>query len=128
MEGSTNAVPKVTAEGKGSVVLFGDSDFLADDFCVQVMNTIFGPIAQPVNDNLVLFSNVIEQYAGREELIGVRSRGTTDRPFTVVNELEAKAMRQWQRKASDFEAELQMTQQRLQSLRVEELVYASAVL
>ena len=117
VEGSTNAVPKVTAEGKGSVVLFGDSDFLADDFCVQVMNTIFGPIAQPVNDNLVLFSNVIEQYAGREELIGVRSRGPSNRPFAKVDALEAKAMAKWQAKQEAFEKELQDTQQRLMALQ-----------
>lgn len=113
----TNDVSKALAEGKGSVILFADSDFLADDFCVRMMKTPFGSIPQLINDNLTLFSNVIEQFAGREELIGVRSRGTTDRPFTVVNELEAKAMRQWQRKAADFEAELQMTRQRLQALQ-----------
>ncbi len=113
----TNDVSKALAEGKGAVILFADTDFLADDFCVRLMKTPFGSIPQLINDNLTLFSNVIEQFAGREELIGVRSRGTTDRPFTVVNELEAKAMRQWQRKAADFEAELQMTQQRLQALQ-----------
>ena len=60
---------------------------------------------------------MIEQFAGREELIGVRSRGASDRPFIVVNELEAQAMRKWQRKQADLEAELQMTQQRLQALQ-----------
>ena len=113
----TNAVAGALSEGKGSVMLFADSDFLADDFCVRIMKTPFGAIPQLINDNLALFSNVIEQFAGREELIGIRSRGTTDRPFTVVNELEARAMRKWQRREADFETELQMTQQRLQSLQ-----------
>ena len=113
----TNDVSGALSEGKGAVMLFADSDFLADDFCVRIMKTPFGSIPQLINDNLALFSNVIEQFAGREELIGVRSRGTTDRPFTVVNELEAKAMRKWQRREADFETELQMTQQRLQSLQ-----------
>ncbi|MBQ2632391.1 MAG: Gldg family protein, partial [Kiritimatiellae bacterium] len=113
----TNDVSKALKEGKGSVILFADTDFLADDFCVRMIKTPFGNIPQLVNDNLTLFSNVIEQFAGREELIGVRSRGTTDRPFTVVNELEAKATRQWQRRAAEFEAELQTTQQRLQALQ-----------
>ena len=116
-EGSTNAIPEVVASGKGAVVIFADSDFLADDFCVQTMNTIFGPIAQPINDNLVLFANLIEQYAGREELIGVRSRGPSNRPFVKVNELEAKAMAKWQRKQSELEAALQETQQRLSALQ-----------
>ena len=113
----TNDVSKALAEGKGSVLLFADSDFLADDFCVRMMKTMFGNIPQLINDNLSLFSNVIEQFAGREELIGVRSRGASDRPFTVVNELEAEATKKWQRKAADLEAELQMTQQRLQALQ-----------
>lgn len=117
VEGSTNAIPEVVATGKGAVVIFADSDFLADDFCVQTMNTIFGPIAQPINDNLVLFANVIEQYAGREELIGVRSRGQSNRPFVKVNQLEAKAMAKWQRKQSELEAALQETQQRLSALQ-----------
>ena len=119
VEGSTNAAPAVTASGKGAVVVFGDSDFLADQFCVQVMNSIFGQIAQPINDNLVLFSNIIEQYAGREELIGVRSRGKSNRPFVKVDELEAKAMAKWQAKQMAFEEELQATRQRLMALQKE---------
>ena len=118
-EGSTNAVPEVVAEGKGAVVLFGDSDFLADQFCVQVVNSIFGPIAQPINDNLVLFSNLIEQYAGREELIGVRSRGRSNRPFVKVDELEAQAMAKWQAKQLELEDALQDTQRRLMALQKE---------
>ena len=113
----TNDVSKALAEGKGSVLIFADSDFLADDFCVRMMRTPFGNIPQLINDNLSLFSNVIEQFAGREELIGVRSRGASDRPFTVVNELETEAMKKFQRKQADLEAELQMTQQRLSALQ-----------
>jgi ABC-type uncharacterized transport system involved in gliding motility auxiliary subunit len=118
-EGSTNAVPPVVAQGKSAVVIFADSDFLADQFCVSVANTMFGRIVQPINDNLVLFSNLIEQYAGREELIGVRSRGASDRPFTVVNELEAEATKKWQAKEAEFQEELQQTQQRLSALQKE---------
>ena len=119
VEGSTNAAAKVVASGKGAVVVFGDSDFLADQFCVQVMNSIFGQIAQPINDNLVLFSDIIEQYAGREELIGVRSRGKSNRPFVKVDELEAKAMAKWQAKQMAFEEELQATRSRLMALQKE---------
>ena len=41
-EGSTNAVPKVVASGESSVFLFADADFLADEACVQVVDTLFG--------------------------------------------------------------------------------------
>ena len=115
----TNDVSKALSEGKSAVLLIADSDFLADDFCVRIMRTPFGQIPQLINENLTLFSNVIEQFAGMEELIGVRSRGGSDRPFAVVDALEAEAMRKFQRRQADLEAELQMTQQRLSALQKE---------
>jgi ABC-type uncharacterized transport system involved in gliding motility auxiliary subunit len=113
----TNDVSKALSEGKSSVLVFADSDFLADDFCVRILRTPFGNMAQLMNDNLALFSNVIEQFAGREELIGVRSRGKSNRPFVVVDELEAQALSKWQRKEAQLRDELQQTQQRLNALQ-----------
>ncbi|MBQ9430184.1 MAG: Gldg family protein [Kiritimatiellae bacterium] len=116
-DSSTNAAPAVVASGEGKVMIFADSDFLADQFCVQMVNTLFGQMAQPLNDNLTLFANTVEQFAGREELIGVRSRGPSNRPFEKVDALEAKALGKWQKKESELEAALQETQQRLQELQ-----------
>ena len=113
----TNDVSKAVAEGKGSVMLFADSDFLADDFCVQLLRTPFGAMAQPMNDNLALFSNVIEQFAGREELIGIRTRGNGNRPFAVVDRLESEAMAKWQQKEADLQQRLQEAQQRISDLQ-----------
>ena len=115
----TNDVSKALSEGKSSVLVFADSDFLADDFCVRMLKTPFGAIPQLVNENLTLFSNAMEQFAGREELIGVRSRGASDRPFTVVNELEAEATKKWQAKEAEFQEELQRTRQRISALERE---------
>ena len=113
----TNDVSKALTEGRGTVMLFGDSDFLADQFCVQVMNTAFGRIAQPMNDNLALFSNVIEQFAGRPELIGIRSRGRSDRPFVKVRDLEAKALAKFQKKEQELNAALQDARRKIAALQ-----------
>ena len=115
----TNEVAGALSEGRGAVMVLADSDFLADDVCVRMIRTPFGQIPQLINENLTLFSNVIEQFAGREELIGVRCRGVSDRPFTVVNALEAEATRKWQQKEEEFQAELQSTQQRLSALQAQ---------
>ncbi len=115
--GETNAVPNKLTSGTSTVMVFGDSDFLNDRFCVQVMNSLFGAIAQPINDNLTLFGNAVEQFAGREELIGVRSRGQFNRPFARVDALEVKAMKQWQAEEERLEAALKETQERLTSLQ-----------
>lgn len=113
----TNAVASALKEGTGTVVLFGDADFLADSFCVQTLNTPFGLVVQPLNDNLALFSNVIELFAGRAELIGLRSRGRADRPFAKVRELETKALAKWQAKEQELETALQDTRSRLEAIQ-----------
>ena len=113
----TNAVANAVASGKSSVLLFGDADFLADQWCVKVARTLFGTVVQPMNDNLALFSNVIEQFAGREELIGVRTRGASDRPFAVVDRLEAAARGKYQEKEEELQKKLHEAQQRVNELQ-----------
>jgi len=115
--GATNAAPNLLTSGTSTVMIFGDADFLNDRFCVQQMNTLFGNIAQPINDNLTLFGNTVEQFAGRQELIGVRSRGQFNRPFAKVDALEVKAMKQWQSEEERLEAALKETQERLTALQ-----------
>ena len=113
----TNNAPNRLTSGTSTVMIFGDADFLNDRFCVQIQNTLFGNIAQPINDNLTLFGNTVEQFAGREELIGVRSRGQFNRPFAKVDALEVKAMKKWQVEEERLEKTLQETQQRLSELQ-----------
>ena len=115
--GATNGTPNHLTSGTSTVMVFADTDFLCDRFCVQTMNSLFGAVAQPINDNLTLFANTVEQFAGREELIGVRSRGQFNRPFAKVDELEVKAMKKWQSEEERLEAALQETQQRLAELQ-----------
>ena len=117
----TNDVSKALAEGKGRVMLFADSDFLADNWCVDVQQFFGQIIVRPFNDNLALFSNVIEQFAGREELIGLRSRGASNRPFEVVDKLEAEAMRQWQQREAEFQEELNNTIRDIASMKSEKV-------
>jgi len=117
IESVSNKVENVLVSGNSTVMIFGDSDFINDRFCVQVRNSLFGRVAQPINNNLTLFANTVEQFAGREELIGVRSRGESSRPFTKVDDLEAKAMKKWKAEEDRLQAALQQTQQRLQEMQ-----------
>ncbi len=113
----TNDVSSAVSEGSGSVMLFADSDFLLDDVCVMMLRTPFGNIPQLANDNISLFAGVIEQFAGREELIGLRTRRSSNRPFDVVERLRASATEKWQRKEAEFQEKLQQTQESLSRLQ-----------
>ena len=115
-EGSTNAVPTVVESGKGFVFLFADADFLSNEACVEPVNTLFGQQFVLRGDNIALFSNIIEQFAGREELIGLRSRGPSDRPFEVVRDLRAEAEKKFRAKAEKLQKKLNETSKKLNEL------------
>jgi len=100
-----------------SVVLFGDSDLLADDFSLRKMESPFGAMVSPMNANLDLAQNLVEQMAGDSNLIGVRSRAALSRPFTLVKKMEAEAEATGQAKITELQQSLQETQQRLGELQ-----------
>jgi ABC-type uncharacterized transport system involved in gliding motility auxiliary subunit len=100
-----------------SVVLFGDSDFIADEFSLRKIDSIFGQLVSQLNANLNLAQNVVEQMAGDSNLIGVRSRATLARPFTLVKKMEAQAQARGQAKVMELQQSLNETQQRLNQLQ-----------
>ena len=101
----------------GVVLLVADVDLLYDRFCVRRMQIFDQTFYEPANDNLSFAINVLEQLAGNEVLIGLRSRGTYDRPFTRVLALERQAQERWQEEEKNLQAKLQETQMRLNQLQ-----------
>ena len=99
------------------VVLVGDADMLYDQFSVQIQNLFGQKIVIPRNGNLNLAQNVVEQMTGDNNLIGVRSRATLNRPFTVVQEMQSKADASWRAKIKEVEDGLRETQTKLNELQ-----------
>lgn len=100
-----------------SVVLFGDSDLLADDFALRKADGPFGAMVTEMNANLDLAQNLVEQMAGDSDLIGLRSRATTTRPFTLIKKMEADAEARGQAQIDQVQQSLQDTEQRLSELQ-----------
>ena len=82
------------------MVVVADSDILADRFWVRVADFFGQQTATPFADNGPLVANLIGTLAGSDALIGLRSRGDTNRPFTLVARMQ-----------SDAEAQFRQTQQ-----------------
>lgn len=101
----------------GLVVVVGDVDVLANAFCVREMNFLGTPVQQPFNDNLALFGNLVDQIAGGTDLIGIRSRGKSDRPFTRVLALARQAQEQHRAREQELEQKVQSLEQRLSELQ-----------
>jgi ABC-type uncharacterized transport system involved in gliding motility auxiliary subunit len=105
------------AEKAGVVILVSDVDMLYDQFAVQVMNFLGRRMAQPVNDNLAFVENMIEQLNGSDALIGLRSRGTYERPFDRVKDMQAEAQKQYQAEAEKLQAKVKEAQNRINELQ-----------
>ena len=99
----------------GVVILVGDVDFLYDNFCVEI-NPLFG-VASPINGNLGLAENMIEQLAGDVNLVGTRSRGALRRPFTVVQKMQAEAEEQYRDRIRRLNEDLQTAQNQLNEMQ-----------
>ena len=120
----TNDVAKVNAalkesKNETSVVLLGDSDLLADDFSLRKTETPFGTMVSPMNANLDFAQNLLEQMAGDNNLIGVRSRASLSRPFTLVKKMEAEAEARGQAKITELQSSLQEAQAHLNELQAQ---------
>jgi len=116
----TNAPPAAAALKESSaenvVYVFGDADMLANPFTVQINQMM--RVAMPLNANLSLLQNVVEQTAGDSSLIGARSRASVRRPFTVVQEMESKARNAYQNKIAELDKKLQDLQGELSKIQV----------
>ncbi len=97
----------------GIVILVADVDMIFDQFSVRQL-----PIpgyAQPLNQNLGLFQNLIEVLSDESgHLISLRSRASTRRPFTKLNEMQAKAEAQMIERIEKLEKQRDEVSQKLQ--------------
>jgi len=118
-DGDTNAAPASLKESTTdtAVILVADADMLSDDFSMRIMNSPFGRLAMPLNANLSFAQNCVEQMAGNQNLISVRSRATLNRPFEVVKQMQAEAERKFQGEIKRLEESVQQTQQRVNELQ-----------
>ena len=101
-----------------TMLVIADCDFLSDDVAVRQVEMMFGfRTLQAQGDNLAFLANAVEKLSGSAELAAIRSRGTSQRPFTRVDELEYQAANTWRQKEESLNAELQQTQQQLNELQ-----------
>ena len=100
-----------------SVVLVGDADMIQDQLSIQTIQGLGQRLIMPINSNLAFAQGVVEQLAGDSNLIAVRSRASRERPFTVVQKLQADANANYQSKIKELEQNLADTQRKVNELQ-----------
>jgi len=105
------------AKADGVALLIGDSDFAYDQIAGRAQQVMTQTVFVPSNGNLNFIQSSIEQLAGDSNLIGIRSRSSGNRPFVVVNKMEATAEDKYQSKIDELQDNLAQTRQKLASLQ-----------
>ncbi len=99
------------------LVVVADSDILADRFWLSQQNFFGQQEAMPFSDNGPFVANVIDTLAGGDALLGLRARGTSVRPFTVVDRMQAEAEAKFRKTEQALTAHLDDLQKKLTTLR-----------
>jgi ABC-type uncharacterized transport system involved in gliding motility auxiliary subunit len=100
-----------------TVVLVGDADMLYDTVALRQVQTLMGAALMPMNGNLTLAQNLIEQLSGDNSLIAVRSRATLNRPFTRIQKLETAANERFQSEIKALEEKANEASRRINELQ-----------
>lgn len=101
-------------DGAGVVFLFADADMQYDAFALQTDGSgRVMPVA--INSNIPLLLNSVELLTGATDLIDVRSRAVTKRPFTKMQELQATVEAKYRPLVEQKQAELQKVVEQISS-------------
>jgi ABC-type uncharacterized transport system involved in gliding motility auxiliary subunit len=114
---SSSAQPSAPQLKPIQVIVVGDADMLYDRFWVQSSDFFGERVDVPTSSNADFVMNALENLADADALIGLRGRGTSYRPFTLVEELRRDAEAQYRAKEQQLQQRLKELQQQLQGIQ-----------
>ncbi len=108
-----------TEPGRGRIdaILVADADFLADRYWVQRQRFFGTSLLEPFANNADFVINAIDNLLGNADLISIRSRATSNRPFTLVEELRRSAEQSLRATEQRLESELAEAEARINELQ-----------
>ena len=99
-----------------NVVVVADTDLLDDRFWVETQDFFGQRVAIPTANNGDFVANAVEVLAGGNDLVGLRSRGTSARPFEVVDRIERDAQERYSSEERGLQQKLKDTEAKLANL------------
>jgi ABC-type uncharacterized transport system involved in gliding motility auxiliary subunit len=100
-----------------NVLLVADADLLDDRFWVRSQRMMGQNVYVPIAANADLLVNAIDNMSGSGDLIGLRSRGRSQRPFEVIDNMRRQAEQQFLARQKQLEQKLETTQKQLADLQ-----------
>jgi ABC-type uncharacterized transport system involved in gliding motility auxiliary subunit len=105
------------SQGPINVIVVADTDMLYDQFWLRTQDLFGQRLMVPTAANGDLALNALDNLSGSADLIGLRSRGKSTRPFEVVDSLRRAAEQQFLEQERQLNEKLAETQKRIQELQ-----------
>lgn len=105
------------AKAASQMILVADTDILTDRLWVQAQSFFGQTLLNSFADNGNFFINTVDNLIGSSDLISIRGRGTSDRPFTRVEALKLAADQRFRVKEQELQQELMETERKLSALQ-----------
>ena len=109
--------PVAQSAGPINVVVVADTDLLDDRNWLASQSSFGQDVQIPIADNANFVANAMDYLAGSDELIGLRGREVTYRPFLRVQAIQRAAQQQYQAKEQALTDQLRDLQTKINALR-----------
>src|SRR5690349_18491229 len=108
--------PRTESKPPVSVIVDADCDMLQDRFSSSVQNFFGKRLASPANGNMAFVANSIDFLEGSTDLVSLRSRGSSRRPFEVVEGLKREAEKRFRAQEQSLQAKYEQANQKVEEL------------
>lgn len=105
------------SKGEGVVVLVADTDLLSNRMWVQIQPFFGQKLMNAFANNGDFFVNSVDNLTGSSDLISIRGRATSQRPFTTVEDMRRAAEESFQGKEKELQQKLSDTEKKLAELQ-----------
>lgn len=105
------------AKEEGQIVLVADTDLLSDRLWVRITPFFGQQIMNAFANNGDFAVNALDTLAGSSDLISIRGRATSQRPFATVDALKRNADERFRAKEQELQKELTDTERKLTELQ-----------
>ena len=99
-----------------SVIVVADSDMLHDQFWLRQRNMMGQKMVVPIAANGDFVINALDNLSGSSDLIGLRSRGKSNRPFVLVQSMRLAAEQKFQAEERKLKKSLEKSTARIAEL------------
>lgn len=102
-----------------NVILVADVDILSDRMWVQVQNFLGQRMAQKIADNGDMVLTALDNLCGSTDLISVRARRESSRPFSLVEKMQQQADQKYLEEQQALEQKVEETQAKISQLQAD---------